>query len=139
MAEVIATSATLRIFGEQLDPADISHRLGCTPTTAEKKGELMGPSKNTVARQGGWKLRIEREEGEHLNDQISRLLAATSSDKDVWADLVRLYSVDMYCGVWLDEPGQGLNVVPKVLAELGRRGISLEFDIYFPDAHPVTK
>jgi hypothetical protein len=139
MAEVVATSATLRISGELLDPADVSRLLGCSPTSAEKQGDPMGSLGNILARQGGWKLRIEREDGEHLSDQISQLLAATSPDHDVWADVVRRYRVDVYCGVWLDEPGQGLNLAPEVLAELGRRGISLEFDIYYTDAQPVTK
>ncbi|MCR5857115.1 DUF4279 domain-containing protein [Mesorhizobium sp. J428] len=139
MAEVVATSATLRIFGERLDPVEISRLLGCSPTSAEKRGEPMGPRGNISARQGGWKLRIERQDGAHLSDQISQLLAETSSDHEVWTDLVQRYRVDMFCGIWLDEPGQGVNLAPMVLVELGRRGISLELDIYYADAHPVTK
>ena len=43
-------------------------------------------------------------------------------------------------GEGTDEPGEGLGLEPATLAELGRRGLRLELDIYYPDeAHPVTK
>ncbi len=133
MAEVIATCASLRIFGDSLDPAEISRLLNCLPTASERRGELMGPLGNIVARTGGWKLRIEREDGDNLSEQVVRLLKATNPDPRVWADLAERYIVDVYCGVWLDEPGQGLKLKPAVVAELGQRGISIEFDVYYPD------
>ena len=140
MAIVAGTCASLRLFGDDLDPDDISRQLRAVPSDAQRKGELIGPRRNTVARTGGWKLSTEREQGDQLDRQVSALLAATTADQNVWDHLTRRFSADVFCGVWLDEPGEGLDLEPATLAELGRRGLRLELDIYYPDeAHPVTK
>lgn len=142
MAEVVATSASLRIFGDTLDPAEISDLLKCSPSSSERQGEVVGPKLNFVARTGGWKLRIERAEGSNLDQQIADLLSQMVSDVKIWRHLTSNYKVDMFCGIWLDEPGQGLGISPATLRSLAERGIALELDVYFPDtedAQPVTK
>lgn len=136
MAEVIATSASLRLFGADLDPEEISRQLACIPTTSERKGDLMGPKRNITARQGGWKLWIEQENGNQLDRQIGELLHRTRSDIEVWHDLTRRFTVDIQCGVWLDEAGQGFGLQPATLAELGQRRIRIEFDVYYSGSDP---
>ena len=132
MAEVLSTCASLRIFGADLDPEKITLLLGCAPTRSERRGEMMGPKRNFRARNGGWRLSLERGEGDCLSEQIARLLDATVAPPETWEEITREFRVDMFCGVWLDEPGQGLVVSPEAMRELGRRGIHLELDIYYP-------
>lgn len=77
-----------------------------------------------------WRLSSEYDSGDQLDRQISDILSALTSDVSVWADLVRRFKVDMFCGVWLDEGNQGLALSPQTLQMLGERGIKLEIDIY---------
>jgi len=140
LAEVKATSASLRIWSEGLDPAEITLALGVQPTTAHNMGEMFGPRKQVRARHGAWHLSADRQPGDCLGDQIMALLGSTSDDRQVWNDICANHKVDMFCGVWLDEPGEGLRLEPGVLAALAHRGIPLELDVYFgePD-QPVMK
>ncbi|SMH57988.1 DUF4279 domain-containing protein [Mesorhizobium australicum] len=124
---------SLRFFGDTLDPQEISRQLACAPTTAERKGDLMGPKRNIIARTGGWKLSFVEGQGDQLDRQISRLLAATVASSEVWKHLTQAFEADVFCGVWLDEPMQGLSLEPATLAELGLRGLRLELDIYYSD------
>ncbi|MGB3502934.1 MAG: DUF4279 domain-containing protein [Mesorhizobium sp.] len=140
MATVIATCATLRLFGDDLEPGEITRLLGCQPSAGERRGEAKGPRRDNMARTGGWRLSSEREDGDQLSRQIRDILSRTSGDAALWDSLRGRYRIDMFCGVWLDEAGQGLAINPMVLSELGMRGIPLELDIYYPDVdQPVTK
>lgn len=143
MAEIAQSSASLRFFGDDLDPIELTQLLGGEPTYAIKKGELHTYSPNRpprVARTGMWRLSSEYGEGDQLDSQVANILAALTSDLAAWADLVRRFEVDMFCGVWLDEGNQGLALTSQTLLMLGQRGIELNLDIYYkpPEANVAS-
>ncbi|CDO34425.1 DUF4279 domain-containing protein [Novosphingobium sp. KN65.2] len=71
MAKVGTTSAALRIFGDDLDPEEISLALGIKPTRWARKSELGIRSQNKKpARTGFWQLTTDVREPGNLNGQI---------------------------------------------------------------------
>ncbi|WP_353654442.1 DUF4279 domain-containing protein [Mesorhizobium sp. C089B] len=111
MAEISQSSASLRFFGDDLDPAELTKLLAGQPTYAVRKGDLhtYPPSQPPrIALKGLWRLSSESGKGDQLDHQIASILKTLTSDLGIWADLVRRFKVDMFCGVWLDEENQGL-------------------------------
>jgi hypothetical protein len=77
------SKATLRIAGDDLVPAEVSSLLGCAPTTAQRKGEVL-IGKNTgvarIARTGMWRLQSADHEPENLDGQVEEILTKLTAD-----------------------------------------------------------
>jgi hypothetical protein len=127
---VDATSVTLRLFGDDLDPDAVSQRLGSTPTLARRKGDSI-PDGKRVAETGSWLLSSERQSKNTLEHQIEALFTRLSDDMAVWRDLADSYHVDLFCGLWSNEWNRGLELSPKIVAAIAERGLRVGFDIYF--------
>ncbi len=55
-----------------------------------------------------------------------------TDDLDVWSDIIRRYSCDLFCGLFMSEGNEGADLAPEMLAMLGARGLRLGLDIYGP-------
>jgi Domain of unknown function (DUF4279) len=75
---VDSASATLRIFGETLDPEYISGLLGCSPTRSHKKGDIVGTRSRATRREGAWLLESRLPETAPLDEQILDVLERVS-------------------------------------------------------------
>ena len=51
-------------------------------------------------------------------------------DTGVWRSLVARFKADIFCGLFMDEGNEGLELRPETLEMIGSRGLSLGFDIY---------
>ena len=133
---VIETStATLRISGDSLVPAEITALLGASPTGAETKGdEIIGQRTGSrrIAKSGMWRLSVADREPEDMDRQIQELLSGLTSDLRVWEDLASRYEVDLFCGLFMGDTNDGLILSPASLLALGERRIALQLDIYAP-------
>lgn len=127
--------ATLRFFGDDLVPEELTRTLGAKPTEACVKGQEQ-VSRSTgrvrIAKTGSWRLKAKRREPEDLEAQIFELLAQLSDDMNVWASLAR-YKPDLFCGIFMGSSNDGLPLSAKALLALGQRGIALDLDIYNSD------
>ncbi|ALN64524.1 hypothetical protein GLA29479_3673 [Lysobacter antibioticus] len=126
--------ATLRLFGDDLVPEQISALLGAEATAAERKGEtLVGRVTGGVriAKTGSWRLRATEREPEDLEAQVFEILDQLSADPSVWRSLAR-YEPDLFCGIFMRSSNDGLCLSPKALLALCQRGIELSLDIYDP-------
>lgn len=124
--------ATLRLFGDDLIPENLTALLGAAPTEACVKGqEIVGRStgKMRIAKTGSWRLNADRREPEDLEAQIFELFDKLSGDMSVWASLSR-YKPDLFCGIFMGSSNDGLPLSAKALLALGQRGIALDLDIY---------
>ena len=128
------SEATLRFFGEDVVPEEITALLGVAPTESCRKGDDISRRAGVVrlAKRGSWRLHAERREPENLEAQIVELLEQLPSDSGIWASLSR-YKPDVFCGIFMESFNDGLPLSAKVLLALGERGISLDFDIYNPN------
>ncbi|GAA3962035.1 DUF4279 domain-containing protein [Allohahella marinimesophila] len=123
-------------MGDELIPSDITAKLGCEPTREMIKGEPFCWSKNSkprIARSGMWRLEAAEREPGDLDSQVSELLAQLTSDLDIWAALSRQYSMDIFCGVFMETSMEGIGLTADTMLALGQRGLEIDFDIYGPD------
>jgi hypothetical protein len=126
------TIASLRIFGDDLNPSEISKLIGKEPTRAEKMGDRVKKFNGTyrIARTGGWCIAADDVKPGNLNSQIAAILEGTTDDVEVWLELSERFSVDMFCGLFLESFNEGLEISAQTMILLGSRGILLDLDIY---------
>lgn len=133
MAALARAVATLRLFGDDLDPERVSELLGVSPTWSERKGDVT-PSKSPggarIARTGSWRLQAADSTGDNADRQISEILDQLTTDLDVWKSLAARFDVDLFCGWFLEESNEGVTLSSNTLLALGERGIELDVDIY---------
>jgi hypothetical protein len=134
MAALRETTMTLRFFGDDLDPDDVTARLGCSPTFGAKKGSLWITKGGTekVARTGFWRLIAKDRTPGDLNAQISELLANCTNDLSKWTDLTARFEASIFCGIFMLESNEGADLSPASLKSLGLRNLRLSLDIYDP-------
>lgn len=128
-----STSVALRFFGEDLDPAELSQRLGAEPTVCHRKGDSIPNIQQETSRTGSWLLAGERQSKSSLEAQINSLLDRLTDDLDVWRDLTGRYKADLFCGLWSEAWNRGVALSPQLVARIAERGLSIGFDVYFVD------
>lgn len=123
-------SVSLRIFGDDLQPNEITRLLGCEPTKAYRKGELN--ERNQIpARTGSWHLSIKSTD--ELETVVEALLEKLTLDQAVWNKLTSQYRVDIFCGIWFEAErlNGGFGLSPKLMMALAEWGLAIGFDIYW--------
>jgi hypothetical protein len=132
MTGIHETAASLRFFGDNLDPEVITATLGRVPTVAVKKGGAWLTSRGAekTARTGSWRLQVARRQPGDLDGQIMELLAGMSQDMDAWRDFSARYRGNIFCGLFLANGNEGVSLRTETLAALGARGLILDLDIY---------
>ena len=136
MGPMQKSAATLRIAGDDLIPPEVSSLLGCVPTTAQKKGEvLVGTTTGSerIARIGMWRLQSTDRQPEDLEGQIEEILKRVTGDIGTWKALTGRFRVDLFCGLFMGSANEGLEISPSTLFALGQRGIRLALDVYGPE------
>lgn len=132
MSHLRQTVATLRFFGNDLDPEEITRLLGAVPTVGVRKGGVWrnsGGALKTVTR-GSWWLEVQRRSPGDLDGQITELLQPLSGNLAVWKELTSRFKTDVFCGLFLDESNEGISIAPDTLLALGSRGLTFDMDIY---------
>jgi hypothetical protein len=131
MAALAHSRATLRVFGDELQPEEISALLGARPTTARYRGqrneEGRGPA---VWRTGSWRLSADDADPADPDQQVAQILDQLTADLAIWQSLVARFKIDMFCGWFMDEQNEGVRLSAHTLRLLGERGILLDLDLY---------
>jgi hypothetical protein len=135
MADVHRTAASLRFHGDDLDPEEISRTLGAQPTNCAKKGGAWhAPNgKEVEARQGFWLLSAIEECPGDLDKQVASLFSMLSDDLDAWRAVSARYRGNIFVGLFLRGPNEGLVLSSGTTHAIGLRGLQLELDIYSGD------
>ena len=136
MGSVRKSVATLRIFGDDLVPEQVSSQLGCLPTASRQKDDTIVGGRTgaqSISPTGKWSLRSADQQPESLDAQIVEILSKVTNDMDVWGNLVSRYRVDLFCGLFMAGENDGLTLSSSSLTALGQRGIDLSLDIYGSD------
>jgi len=134
MPAITESVASLRIFGDSLLPEAVTGRIGATPTSSYRKGDVehMRSGRELVRKTGMWLLEAPKKEPEDLNAQVAEILSRLTQDIEVWKALAREFEVDLYCGLFMDSTNEGLCLSASTLAALGERGIELAIEVYAP-------
>lgn len=48
----------------------------------------------------------------------------------VWQRLTNEFEADIFCGLFLGSPNEGIEISPQTLLAVGQRRLKLSFDIY---------
>lgn len=134
MAGIGRTRASLRIFGDDLDPDAISKLLGASPTLSSRKGGVRIDSRGIehTERTGRWLLQADCRRPGGLDCQIVELFSQLTSDIAVWRSLAARFKADIFCGLFMEESNEGFELRAETLVMIGSRGLSVDFDIYGP-------
>ena len=135
MPAVAQSLASLRIFGDDLDPDEITALLGGHPTSCERKGDLRGkdPSGNDYFfKQGGWRLKATPRSPADLDAQVREIFAGLTNDLVQWRALGARYKIDVFCGPFMQTGNDGFSLSPGAMTILSARGIEIGFDLYPP-------
>jgi hypothetical protein len=122
---------SLRIFGADLDPSEITRLLGCEPTYAARTGDIVSGhnGRSRTVRQGNWRLCTESSDL-GIEEQLVALLARVTSDVALWQALTARFDVDVFCGVFPAAEQHGFELSPRLHRLLADRNLSIGFDIY---------
>ena len=134
MAAIAESVATLRIFGDDLIPQDVSAALGAEPSAAHRQGEVQRTrgGREVVRKTGMWRLHATPQTPEDLDAQVAELLSRLTPDLAVWAGLSARFEVDLFCGLFMEESNEGFSLSAATLLALGERGIEIGLDVYAP-------
>ena len=124
-------SVSLRISGPELDPDTVTRRLGVQPTFAARRGDERPSKAGTITQRVGiWIVGLANSPEWELADAINAVLDRVPSDPALWKDLASFASIDVFCGLHLEDWNRGLDLPAELLARLGERHIALSLDIY---------
>ncbi len=133
MASINRSRASLRVFGDDLVPDEVSLLLGASPSQGYRKGDTRTFSgRQTLRRTGMWLLVADERVPEDINGQVDELLSKLTDDLKVWQLLGSKFQVDLFCGLFMEESNEGFTISPRTLMALAERGIEPDFDIYAP-------
>ena len=135
MGELHATDASLRFFGDDLDPVELTASLGREPTVGVRKGGVWKTSRGAekVARTGSRRLSVARRQPGNLDEQCDEILAALTDVLSIWRNLTNRFQAELLWGLCMREGNEGVELSPDTLKDLGERGLSLDLDIYGPE------
>lgn len=128
------TAASLRVFGDDLKPDEVTALLRCAPTEAWVKGEVrtLKSGKTVTRKSGAWFLKVPSATPEDFNGQVAGLFAQATDDLGAWQILCEKYEVDLFCGWFMSTSNDGVAVSVQTLRLLADRGVELSLDIYDP-------
>lgn len=135
MPELNHSLACLRIWGETLVPDEITRLLGAQPTESRLKGDVKYRSREgreTIAKEGAWFLRADDRAPADVDGQVAEILGKLTEDLATWISVSQRFGVDLYCGWFMKDTNEDIEIAPQTLAALSARGIKLAASIYAP-------
>ena len=128
-------SVSLRVRGDDLDPAEITRTFGVEPDFSARKGESWLRRGRTVIQASGiWTRRVRHGAAPvwDLERAVHTLLADLPTDLEIWRALGSRYTLDIFCGLFMSNENQGTQLSAATLLVLGERGLVLDIDVYGP-------
>jgi len=124
--------ASLRLWGDDLVPDDVTALLGTEPVLAYARGDELQVTKTAIriSRFGHWSIKATETSPADVDAQVQELLSRVSGDLGVWAQLAAKHQVDFFCGWFMQGMNEGIGLAPRTLSALGERGIELSVDLY---------
>jgi Domain of unknown function (DUF4279) len=128
------TFATVRIYPGDIDPSEVTERLGIEPSKWQRRGEVVqrGRFPPRVVSLNGWFLRSEghvesRDSRRHIDWLLDRLTPKAEAVRSLQDAGCRM---DVSC-FWASRQGQGgPTVSPQQMKRLSDLNIELWFDFY---------
>jgi hypothetical protein len=140
MAAMSESRVSVRFFGDELDPAELTELLGCEPSIQYKRGDThLSAGREYTRKWGAWVVAAETRKPEAVDEQLTELFARMTQDLAVWRDLASRFDGDVFCGLFMAESNEGFSISPATLEALASRALEIGFDIYDPDKDPTLE
>jgi hypothetical protein len=123
------SSATLAVYGENLEPQDVTALLGVEPTRAFRKGDKQGP-RSPAMPHGAWFLEVRGIAPAGPDTQLEILLSKLRAPGSVWRELNDRYTVQVRFAVHFEGWNKGFELNKNLTSRLADLGAGLTFDIY---------
>src|SRR5262245_20987971 len=88
----------LALYSDDLDPEDVTRRMGSAPTDAHKKGDRKG-ERSPPFRRGAWLFTVEGKAPTGPEELADQLLRRFPSDDEFWRQLRCDYEVRISFGI----------------------------------------
>jgi len=123
------SSVTVCVYGDDLEPTQITERLRCEPTSARRRGERRGPE-GPPASTGVWLFNERGIAPTGPEQVIRRALMRLTSDLAVWEALAQQYSLRLNIAAHFSGWNKGFELSGEVVALIAARGLSMGCDLY---------
>ena len=130
MAAIARVRVSLRVFGDRLEPEEVSALLGCEATSSHRKGDKVSAANlSLIEPTGAWILESPIDERSDIEDHVEALLAAVTSDGDEWASLTSRFSASILCRIAFDGRDGAFELSPRLAHSLAERGLVIAFEV----------
>lgn len=97
---------TIRFWGSDLEPPELTRLLAAEPSSAEKTSYI-SKSGTQVMKQAFWLVEYDEDPvSVDVERQLSTLLDKLTDDLDVWRQLASQFKVDVFCAIFADNWNQ---------------------------------
>ena len=131
--------ASVRIFGETLQPEEIEAKLGLKATRTHVKGQPRSRRYNVPWRHSLWSLESPLSDDHDMADHLKWLLDRLEPRLDVIMALSAEYRVDLFCGFSSGSGQGGFTLDSTTLARIAKLGVPLVVDLYPPGVDEEAK
>jgi hypothetical protein len=122
-------SLKLSVWGEDLNPEDITSLLRCSPNDSWRKGDpwKYGPGYRPF---GMWSIGVDSVSGTEAEIRLHQLLDRTTPDPEAWLSIRARFDARIFVGVFMEAGNRGLGLSSLMVKRLAERGLRIDFDIY---------
>ncbi|RLE21769.1 MAG: hypothetical protein DRJ65_15365 [Acidobacteria bacterium] len=122
------TGVCLALYGDALDPKEITALLGNSATHSHRKGDLNRSGRPFAT--GAWLFEVRGNAPESPEELTCRLLDQLPSDPKLWSQLSESHGVQLRYGLHMDEWNRGFDLSAQTVARISLLRASIGFDIY---------
>ena len=128
-------SASLCLYGDDLDPEEVSSVLAMTPTHAHRKGDRIrsrspDAPKDATYKTGAWILKIRGKAPQDPQALTLALLDQLPQDESLWAELAGRFDVRLGYGLHMEAWNRGFDLSQELVARIAGLRAVISFDIY---------
>jgi hypothetical protein len=127
------SSTVLAVYGDTLDPSDVTGLLGVQPTRSFSPGHSPGP-RSPPSKHGAWFLEVRGMAPLGPEELLRELLSKLPTNAYVWAKLHERYKVQLRVAIHMQGWNKGFSLTPPTVAQLASMGVGIEVDLYAYDA-----
>jgi hypothetical protein len=127
-------SITLGIYGEGLNPDEVSRILKCQPTKAHRCGEH--PHSNprySAYKKGSWLLNLKGFAPTTADELIDDIMSQVSTDVQIWQELSLTHEIRVRISVHMNGWNKGFDLSLRTIQRISDLKASIVFDIYAYD------
>ncbi len=123
----------LLLCGDELDPDQVSRRMGCEPTSSLRSGARLHADALPCP-VGTWRLQVRGDASTHASDLVEELLGRFTAEPSFWQALHRDFALQLHLSLHTAAPDAGFILAPEALTRCAATGASLLVTFHVHDA-----